>query len=58
MQTVKLDPSRLYGFKILRQSTLAAPGDRTGPKIGAKVGSKVGSKIGAKVGVKVGSPAA
>ena len=54
MQTVKLDTSRLYGFKILKQPTLAAQGHKTGPKIGAKVGSKIGSKVG----VKVGSPAA
>lgn len=61
MQTVKLDPSRLYGFKILRQSDTAASATRLGSKIGeksgVKVGAKLGSKIGGKVGAKVTAPA-
>jgi hypothetical protein len=57
MQSVKLDPSKLFGFKILQQPSAPAPGAKVGSKIGEKAGVKVGAKVGSKVGVKVGSPA-
>ncbi|GAA4409005.1 hypothetical protein [Quisquiliibacterium transsilvanicum] len=57
MQTVKLDPSKLFGFKIIQQNGAAASGAKVGSKIGEKAGVKVGAKIGMKVGMKTISPA-
>jgi hypothetical protein len=55
---IKLDRSKLLGFK-LAQSTLTENGGkcsqaRLGAKLGAKLGGKIGAKIGAKIGVKPG----
>ena len=49
---IALDPSKLYGFRILRadgsaDSSLVA-------KFGAKIGEKIGGKVGDKIGFKVG----
>ena len=51
---VKLDPSRLLGFRLYPD---AGSGARTGAKIGEKVGGSKGrSTLGAKIGSKVGLP--
>lgn len=60
MREIRLDPSKLYGFRILPEDALRQHG-RTdtaqAAKLGAKVGEKGrgpahGSKLGAKVGGK------
>ena len=55
MRTVKLDLSKLFGFKIVaRDNTNAQQPPTIGAKIGQKAGAKIGSKIGSKLGGKVG----
>ncbi|MDD4882073.1 MAG: hypothetical protein PHR30_13995 [Gallionellaceae bacterium] len=57
MQKKNIDPSKLFGFKILEDAKQSQTGDAANSKIAAKVGTKppavkLGSKIGGKVGVK------
>jgi hypothetical protein len=55
MQTVNLDLSKLFGFKIITSlSAEAVPQVSMAAKIGQKPGAKIGGKVGAKVGVKSG----
>ncbi|MFA7666227.1 MAG: hypothetical protein WCY32_08915 [Burkholderiaceae bacterium] len=60
MQTIKLDPARLYGFRILGTQPVDTPDARLGDKTGGpktappKSDSRLGSKNG---GLKVIEPA-
>lgn len=47
MHALKLDPSRLLGFRL-------DANDATAAKAGVKAGSKAGSKFGQKTGPKAG----
>jgi hypothetical protein len=53
MHALKLDPSRLLGFRLDAKDAIAAKaGGKAGPKAGSKAGSKFGQKLGAKAGNK------
>ncbi len=52
MNSPQLDPSKLYGFKIVLASSGAGTNTPLSLKVGGKEGLKVGSKIGSKVGGK------
>ncbi|MFA5081522.1 MAG: hypothetical protein WC474_03110 [Hydrogenophilaceae bacterium] len=56
MTKIQLDPTKLYGFKILDNVKAGQAEDKTSTKIAAKIGGKpvikLGSKIGGKAGVK------
>jgi hypothetical protein len=67
MSSVKLDPSKMLGYKIL-SADAAVPsdaqdvailgvklGDKPASTLGMKVGSKPDTKLGAKLGLKVGA---
>jgi hypothetical protein len=49
MHALKLDPSRLLGFRLDAKDAIAA---KAGGKAGPKAGSKFGKKLGAKAGNK------
>jgi hypothetical protein len=49
MHALKLDPSRLLGFRLDAKDAFAA---KAGGKAGPKAGSKFGKKLGAKAGNK------
>ncbi len=64
-KTIHLDPTRLYGFKIVPRTTTdgaglheqtVTPGSTIGAKVGAKANARADaradSRIGAKIGVK------
>lgn len=57
MQTISLDPSRLYGFRILQAGALEQ-------KLDARVGGKIGipktpaSRLDSRLGAKAGMPKA
>ena len=55
MKKIKLDPARLLGFRILRQTPKIGDktrGTDTGTAIKGKIGGKLGGKIGGKIGRK------
>ncbi|MBI1181868.1 MAG: hypothetical protein GC201_15080 [Alphaproteobacteria bacterium] len=51
MQKVKLDLTKLFGFKIVANEDAKLGRETT---VGAKIGEKAGSKVGGKVGTKPG----
>ncbi|WP_460275515.1 hypothetical protein [Celeribacter sp. ULVN23_4] len=52
MNSIKLDHSKLLGFRLLGQGD--APSATIGGKAGQKVGLKAGLKLGLKAGLKAG----
>lgn len=55
VKTLRLDASRLYGFKIVRQAQQSvALGAKIGQKGGIKAAPSLSSLLGAKIGNKVG----
>ncbi|WP_165873415.1 hypothetical protein [Parasulfuritortus cantonensis] len=52
MNKIKLDPTKLFGFKILGRTEAGDQQARIAAKVGGKPVIRLGSKIGSKVGSK------
>lgn len=49
---IRLDQSKLLGFKLAQSTPTGNAGKYSQTRLGAKLGAKLGGKVGAKVGLK------
>jgi len=52
MSNVKIDLTKLLGFRLVTDEYVASPNSKLGPKLGVKVGVKVGIKVGLETKTK------
>jgi hypothetical protein len=55
---IRLDRSKLLGFKLAQSTPTENAGKNPQARLGAKFGAKFGGKVGAKLGAKPGIKAA
>lgn len=54
MPGVKIDYSKLLGFRLVSSDQIAVQGAKIGQKGGIKLGKKIGEKPGVRFGAKLG----